>query len=39
MKAASLARAFAAGRFSSDEAGDNKVADNRTALWNRFNGD
>ena len=39
VKAASLARAFAAGRFSSDEAGDSKVADNRAALWNRFNGD
>lgn len=38
-KAASLAKSFAAGRFSSDEAGDNKAAANRAALWNKFNGD
>lgn len=38
-KAASLAKSFAAGRFSSDEAGDNKAAANRATLWNKFNGD
>lgn len=38
-KAASLAKSFAAGRFSSDEVGDNKAAANRAVLWNKFNGD